>query len=111
MVRRLGVILVVSAIGCGSDAITVCPSDLRVGVAPADTTISVGGQLSPRVTLLGCGGTKVLADSITWTSSNVAAAVVGTNTGTVIGAGQGSAVITATGRTYGRIGSVSVSVR
>jgi len=94
---------------CGGDE--VCNLDLIVGVAPADTTISVGGQITPRVTLLGCSGTRVLTDSLTWTSTQPAIAVVGTRTGIVIGASPGVATVTANGKTYGRIGAINVVVR
>jgi hypothetical protein len=89
---------------------TVCTADLRIGVAP-DTTVATGSQFQARATILGCGGTKVLSDVLTWLSSDVSIAAVGLQSGTVLGVRPGVAAITASGKTYGFIGALHVTVR
>lgn len=108
-IRLLGLMALAGLVSCQTT--TVCPADLIVGVAPNDTTIAPGDQFATRVTLLGCGGTKTLTDSLTWTSSDVTVAVVGTHTGVVIGVHPGSAVILVSAKTYGAIGDAHVTVR
>ena len=109
MIRTSLVGLVALVMACGEG--TVCPLDLRVGVAPSDTTIAVGGTITPRVTLLGCAGTKVLSDSLTWSSADPTIAAVGTRSGVVIGTNPGATTITVTGKTYGHLGTLRVTVR
>ena len=95
--------------GCGET--TVCTADLRMTLAPADTTIAPGDQFSGRLTVLGCGGTRVLQDSATWSSSDLTVAVVGVRTGVVIGAQPGSATIEVITKRYAVKGQIHVTVR
>ena len=88
-----------------------CPADLGVTLAPTDTTIAPGEQFQSHVTLVGCGGTKKLTDSLTWTSSDLSVAVVGTYTGIVIGARAGTAEVSVVGQTFHNLGTVRVTVR
>lgn len=75
--------------------IEVCPSDLRESMSPRDTAIAPGEQFTARLTLLGCYGTKVLSDTITYTSEDLSVAVVGTTTGIVTGVNPGTTRIRA----------------
>jgi hypothetical protein len=109
-----GFVVALAALGVActpNDRVTVCPLDLIKGVAPVDTTIPPGGQITPRVTLLGCAGTQVLADSLTWASTNPTVAAVATHSGVVVGVQPGMTIVAATGKTYGNIGSIRVTVR
>ncbi|CAN5902197.1 hypothetical protein BH11GEM1_BH11GEM1_12210 [soil metagenome] len=106
--------VVVALLACtdaATDVATVCPSALRIGIIPRDTAIAVGGQFQIIVSLLGCGGTQVLSDSLTFTSSDPGVAVVGSRTGTVIGARPGTTHISVDGQRFHGLGAVSVSVR
>jgi uncharacterized protein YjdB len=107
--RLLLIPVAIALVSCGEA--TVCTSDLRVRVSPTDTTIRPGEQFTIRVSLLGCSGTKVLSDQLTWTSSDIGVAVVETGTGTVIGAQAGKATILIRGATYGQVGQTMVTVR
>lgn len=98
------------AIAACSDPTTVCPNDLRLSVAPVDTTIASGEQLTVRAIILGCGGRQFLTDSVTWTSSDATVAVAGSRTGVVIGVNPGVATIHVTGKKYGTIGDAHITV-
>ena len=104
-------VFVVPVIAGACSELEGCPADLRITLAPTDTTIAPGEQFQPHVTLLGCGGTKKLTDSLTWTSSDLNVAVVGTYTGIVIGAHAGTAEVAVIGQTYHNLGTVRVTVR
>jgi Bacterial Ig-like domain (group 2) len=101
--------ILLAAAGCSQ--LEGCPATLGIKLTPADTTIASGDQFQAQVTLLGCGGTEILTDSLTWTSSDLSVAVVGTRTGVVIGAHGGTAMIAVVGRTYGSLGAIQVTVR
>jgi hypothetical protein len=109
--RPLSIAILALACGCSSHPIAVCPADLRSSVAPADTTILAGEQFTARMTLLGCGGTKVLSDTITFQSSDLNVATVGTTTGVVIGVRSGTATIHASALYYRVAGDVHLTVR
>ncbi|MHB1863774.1 MAG: Ig-like domain-containing protein [Gemmatimonadaceae bacterium] len=79
-------------------------------VSPQDTTIHVGQQFPIHFTLLGCGGTKVLTDSVTYTSANPATATVGPATGVVNGIAAGTTTVQATAHFYGVSMNVTVKV-
>jgi hypothetical protein len=94
MQRLLLAVLATTLVAC-SDA-TVCPADLRWQLAPRETTVTVNSRFNMRFTLLGCAGTRVLSDSVMWTSSDPSVATVDSRTGAV---------------TAVRVGTVNLSVR
>ena len=108
MNRALFLTLIVFAARCPSGV--VCPADLRATFTPADTTIAVGQNFIARVDLKGCGGTQTLVDEITWTTQNSAVASAQQTTGFVTGVSAGATQILATGRTYGPLGGIHVTV-
>ena len=89
---------------------TFCTADLRTGVTPVDTTIGIRDQFTIRPSILGCSGTKVLTDDLTWNSAAPTVAVVDTH-GVVTAVQAGSATITVVGRMHGPIGQTHVTVR
>lgn len=95
--------------GC-SGVTEVCADDLLVTVSPQDTVIHVGQQFAIHFTLLGCSGTKVLTDSITYTSANQATAAVDPTTGIVSGVAVGMTTVAATAHHYDVAETVSVTV-
>jgi hypothetical protein len=99
------------ALGCKKELPVVCPADLRFRMSPVDTTIGSGEQFTSHLTLLGCAGSVVLTDTITYQSSDLTVAAVGTETGVVIGIHPGGATIHATARHYGVFGDTRVTVR
>jgi hypothetical protein len=107
--RLLLFVILLHAAACSQ--LETCPAHLGIELTPTDTTIAPGDQFQAHLTLLGCGGTKTVTDSLTWTSSDVGVAVVGTRTGVVIGAQPGTALIMVVGRTYGSLGAFHVTVR
>ena len=114
MVRVLaavaGMLVVAACSRAGHGVTEVCTADLRVVRAPQDTTIQAGQQFPIHFTLLGCGGARVLTDSVTYMSANPATATVGTATGVVTGVAAGTTTIEATAHHYGVTVHVSVKV-
>lgn len=78
-----------------------------VTVAPTPTTVNVGGNRQLTATAKDQYGAAMSGYTFTWSSSNTAAATVG-STGLVTGVAPGSATITAS--TGGKSGSASVTV-
>ena len=94
MQRLLLAVLATILVACSDP--TVCPADLRWQLAPRDTIVTVNARFNVRFTVLGCAGTRVLSDSMTWTSSDPSVATVEPRTGAV---------------TAIRVGTVELSVR
>ena len=88
-----------------------CNADLRQDLNPTERTIAVGESFSPSVRFLGCGGTEPLADEITWSASDTAVVRVDVSSGRTTGVGPGMATVVPTGRRYGRLNAVRVTVR
>ncbi|MDE2086685.1 MAG: Ig-like domain-containing protein [Xanthomonadaceae bacterium] len=88
-----------------------CAGDLRTFVSPPDTTIQVGQQFPIRFTLLGCGGSQVLTDSVTFASLNPAIATVDVSSGIVDGVASGSTTIVVTAHHYRVTVNVAVTVK
>ena len=109
--RRLLLASFATTIVACSDAPTVCPADLRLRFGPRDTTVTVNARFTMRFTLLGCAGTRVLSDSVTWNSSDPAVATVDAATGTVTAVGVGTAEITGSAFHYHRSDIARVTVR
>jgi Bacterial Ig-like domain (group 2) len=114
---RVAVVLVAGVLGtaaCSGAARGVteaCPADLRVVFSPQDTTIQAGQQFPIHFTLLGCGGTQTLTDSVTYASANTAVATVGASSGVVSGVAAGATTIVVTGHHYGVTVNVAVTVK
>jgi hypothetical protein len=68
MLRFVAILFMASFVGCSSSPMSEtenCPSDIRVAVAPNDTTVEVGAHLTATVRVSTCGGTHVRQDVIT----------------------------------------------
>ncbi len=93
-----------------SAAVTVAdPSPLpvaSVSVAPASTTVTVGGTVSLVAALKDANGNALAGRAVTWASNNTSVASV-SGSGLVTAAAAGSATITATSE--GQSGSATVS--
>ena len=87
-----------------------CTADLQVAVSPQDTVIHVGQQFPIHFTLLGCGGTQTLSDSVTYMSASPATATVDPSAGVVAGVAVGTTTVTATAHHYNVSETVSVKV-
>jgi hypothetical protein len=97
----------------GCDALGIgknCTLELRAQYSPADTTIEIGDSFQASVELLTCGGSERLADVFTWQSNDPSIAVVDQQTGRVVGKAPGVTQVAATGRKYGAVGGIAVSV-
>jgi hypothetical protein len=103
------VLLAILLAGTACNQLDGCPADLGVKLTPRDTTIGVGDQFQAQLTLLLCGG-KTASDSLTWTSSDIDIAVVGAHTGIVIGVRPGTAFISVSGKLYGNLDEIQLTV-
>ncbi len=97
---------------CTSEApVQVCTDELRVHFTPVDTTILTGEGFIASVQLATCGGAVALADAFTWHSQDASVATVDSLTGHVTGRGAGETRVTATGKSFGSVGGLRISVR
>ena len=92
--------------GSSSITVTLVPVS-TVAVSPASTTLDAGGTQQLTATLKDSAGNTLTGRTITWSSSNTAAATVSTS-GKVTAVAAGSATITATSE--GKSGGASVTV-
>jgi uncharacterized protein YjdB len=83
------------------------PVVTSVAVAPASASIAVGGTAPLQATVKDQNGNAMTGQSVTWSTSNAAAATV-SSTGLVTGAAAGSATITAT--SSGKTGTSAITV-
>ena len=114
MVRYLAPLFTITVFltSAGCDGLpTACTRELRVYLAPADTTITVGQSFAAAVELSSCGGRETLSDDFTWESQDTTVAVVGAATGRVTGVGPGQADVVVTGERYGQLGGIRVVVQ
>ena len=88
----------------------VCTLELRIHFTPPDTSIRVGEDFRASVALSSCGGSQQLRDVITWRSEDPLIATVDAATGRVVARGAGQTRIAATGKKYGSVGAIEVSV-
>jgi len=114
--RILTLSLIASAVAsaCTSESpvvdVTFCTRELRVQFSPADTTIPVGQDFRPFLSLSSCGGAERLTDVVNWRSDDVTIAAVDPISGAVVGKSAGQTSIVATGQRYGAVGSIHVAV-
>lgn len=107
---RLSVIACVLCVAC--TPVTSCPDDLRFRMQPSDVTIVVGQSATASAEFLGCGGTKVLDDVLTWSVVDSLIANVNPATGVITGRAPGITRVEVSGKTYGRgLNALVVTVR
>lgn len=111
MKRRFVGILVLCGILGACTPFTACTDDLRQRIDPTSMTLDVGQEASASAEFLGCGGSKRLADEITWSSADPAVASVDAATGRITGRSSGVTNVTPRGARYGVLHHVSVTVR
>jgi hypothetical protein len=87
----------------------LCTSELSARL-PMQTTLAVGQAFTPSVELRSCGGRVVLTDEFTWATSDTTVVRVDTGTGRTVGRAPGRALVLPTGRRYGQIGWIDVTV-
>ena len=87
-----------------------CTDDLRIHLAPNDTTIRVGTSFQPRADLRGCSGRQQLSDRFTWKPSDPAIVASDPTTGSLTGLAVGDVQIAASGERFGRLGTIHVVV-
>lgn len=88
-----------------------CDTDLRAIVTPQQQVMHLADWFTPTIRLLGCGGTKELSDEFTWTGSDSSVLRVDPVTGRTLGISLGSAMVTVTGKRYGTVAMIPVTVQ
>jgi hypothetical protein len=88
----------------------VCTRELRVGLSPAEQTITVGQTFGVTVELSSCGGRERLSDSFVWQVQDPAIVEVDPARGRITGKAPGETLVEVSGRKYGRVGAVRVTV-
>ena len=87
-----------------------CTDELRVLLAPRDTTMVVGASLQARVSLSTCGGSERLSDTFTWSSLDANVVHVIASTGRVTAVGVGETTVRVVGARYGGVGGIRIAV-
>jgi hypothetical protein len=103
--------LLASACAPRQHAIEVCTQELRIYLAPRDTTLVVGESFRPRVHLASCGGRRHLTDSVVWKLGDAGIATVDSASGLVTARAPGETVVTGIGVRYGELGRIRLLVR
>ena len=102
--------VVSSAIGCSALTSDVCFDILGHSTSPVAPVIRVGESFTAHLELTGCGGQKVLADTVWWTTNSTGVVTVDSATGVTRGLAPGTATITAHAKHYGVNAPISVTV-
>ena len=87
-----------------------CTRELRVELRPPEQTITVGQTFTATVDLSSCGGRERLSDSFAWEAQEPAIVEVDAATGRITGKAPGETMVEVSGRKYGRVGAVRVTV-
>jgi hypothetical protein len=87
-----------------------CKADLQMRLSPLERTLAVGESFTPSARFFGCGGTEPLNDVVTWTAQDTSIVRVDLATGRTTGLAQGTTFVVPSGRRYGTVGSVRVTV-
>lgn len=87
-----------------------CTLELRISLAPEDTSMVVGASFQARVALSSCGGRKRLSDTFTWSSLDPNVVQVTASTGRVTAVGIGETTVNVVGARYGAVGRIRVAV-
>lgn len=106
----IGIAGVLAVASCGLTD-TGCDADLRIQLTPTSISLDAGQSFTPTVRLFGCGGTKELTDTITWTVTDPLVLQVDAVTGRVFALKSGLAEVRPMGEKYGPVGQVVVTVR
>jgi hypothetical protein len=93
-----------------SPSLDACTTELRTEVQPRDIRLNVSESVQASVELSTCGGKQKLSDIFTWASQNERVATVEASTGLVTALSVGETVIKVTGKDYGDIGAINVSI-
>ena len=88
----------------------VCTQELRVDLRPPEQTITVGQTFTATVELSSCGGRERLSDSFAWQAQDPAMVEVDAAAGQITGKAPGETLVEVSGRKYGRVGAVRVTV-
>jgi hypothetical protein len=104
--------MLISAVvgACSGPPFGNCTDELRVRIAPRDTTVRQGAELDASVALSTCGGSRQLRDTFTWTSNDPSVARVGPTDGRITTLSVGETTIDVVGARYGHVGSVRIAV-
>jgi hypothetical protein len=105
--RSLGAVLALGLLGACN---TGCDADLGIRLTPVEQTLVVGQSFTPSIALRGCGGTAPLSDVITWTAQDTTIVRIDSRSGQTTALRPGETDLLATGRTYGAVGEVAVTV-
>ena len=103
--------LLASACGPRQHAIEACTEELRIYLAPRDTTLVVGESFRPRVALASCGGRRHLTDSVVWKVGDARVVTVDSASGLVTARAPGETVVTGIGVRYGELGRIRLLVQ
>ena len=87
-----------------------CTDELRIQLAPRDTSVVVGASFQARVSLSTCGGSKRLSDTFTWSSLDPTVVQVIASTGRVTAVAIGETTVNVVGARYGPVGGVRIMV-
>ena len=87
-----------------------CTRELRVDLPPVEQTVPVGQTFTATVQLSSCGGRERLTDSFTWQAQEPTIVEVDATTGRITGKAAGATLVEVSGRHYGRVGGVRVTV-
>jgi hypothetical protein len=115
--HRLTLIAAIAVLGGACDGLgflapgRTCTLELGTRFSPSDTTVRVGQSFQASVHLSSCGGAQQLTDIITWQAEDPAVATVDGRSGRVVAQGPGTTRILASGRRYGNVGGLQVSVQ
>jgi hypothetical protein len=107
----LTVLVIVTTAGCSGSIPGVCGDALSAQAVPAETTLAVSQQFTPRMNLATCDGGHPVVDTFIWSASDTTIVRVDPGTGVTTGLAQGTTSLTATGVIYGPLSGTTVTVR
>ena len=103
-------LLALGLVACSGPPFGACTDELRVLLAPRDSSVVVGASFQARVALSTCGGSKRLRDTFTWSTLDPNVVQVTASTGRVTAVGIGATTVNVVGARYGPVGAIRIAV-
>ncbi len=101
---------VAGLVGCVSPFDGACTDELGWELTPRSRTLAVGETLSPRGTIVTCGGRDREAAELVLVVADSGIVTVGANARSVTAVGVGTVQVLATDRRYGPLGYITITV-
>lgn len=88
-----------------------CPADLQARITPGSQLLRLGDTITLQAAVFGCGGTKPLAATWSWSVSDTTVARIDPRSGTITARRSGTSDVVARSQPFGAVALARISVQ